>query len=199
MPLDMQYYRSILEKERARFVKKMPEGMGKHESLKDSTQELSLYDNHPADVASENYERSKDLALHAHELARYKAINAALKKIAEGQYGRCENCGEDIDPARLRQIPEAPLCLDCRGKKEFWEDVSARPIEEDALRQPFGRSFRDRGSFTAYDGEDTWQDVAQYNKLPHVHYEDVGEDDETIGNVEDTDKISNEDYRKQLE
>lgn len=201
MPLDMQYYRSVLEKERQRLLKKREgaEGMGKHESLQDSTQELSLYDNHPADLASEIYERSKDLALHAHELARYKEINAALAKINRGEYGSCENCGQDIDPARLDQIPETPLCLDCRERKEFWVDVSARPLEEDALRQPFGRSFKDKSSYTAYDGEDAWQDVARYNKLPHVHYEDVGEDDETIGYVEDTDKISNEDYRKQLE
>jgi hypothetical protein len=34
--------------------------------------------------------------------------------------------------------------------------------------------------------------------LPHVYYEEVGEDDETIGYVEDTDRISNTDYKKQL-
>lgn len=201
MALDVQYCRRLLEKERDRLVKKMwgEEGMGKHQSLKDSTQELSMYDNHPADLASENFERSKDLALHAHELKRYKEINAALNKISKGEYGHCDHCGRDIDPARLQQIPETPYCLDCRERRDFWVDVSARPLEEDALRQPFGRSFKDKSSYTGYDGEDAWQDVALYNKLPHVYYEDVGEDDETIGNVEETDKLSNDDYRKQLE
>ncbi len=201
MPLDAEFYRGLLTAERDRLKHKMPgaEGMEKHESLKESTQELSAYDNHPADLGSENYERSKDLALHEHELTRFKRLNAALEKIDRGEYGRCEECHLEMDPARLRQIPEAPLCLRCQEKKEFWQDVSSRPLEEDALRPPFGRSFKDGSDYAAYDGEDTWQDVARYNKLPHVHYEDVGEDDETIGNVEDTDRLSNEDYRKQLE
>lgn len=74
-----------------------------------------------------------------------------------------------------------------------------RLLEEEALGSPYRASFRDRADNTGYDGEDAWQDVARYNKLPHVHYEDVGEDDETIGSVEDTDKLSNEDMKKQLE
>jgi DnaK suppressor protein len=194
-------YRRLLAEERDRLQKKLSraEGLGRHENLKDSTQELSLYDNHPADLGSENFERGKDLALHEHELLRYRKVLAALERIGTGEYGRCESCGEEIDPARLRQLPEAALCLACQEREEQQTLTRGRPLEEEARPSPYGPSFKDRDDYTGYDGEDAWQDVARYNKLPHVHYEDVGEDEDTIGSVEDTDRLSNEDLRKQLE
>lgn len=42
-------------------------------------------------------------------------IAAALRKIDEGTYGRCEECGEPIDPRRLESVPDASLCIDCAG------------------------------------------------------------------------------------
>jgi RNA polymerase-binding protein DksA len=45
-----------------------------------------------------------------HEL---EAIHEALRRIADGSYGRCEACGEVIPEARLRAIPTASRCVDC--------------------------------------------------------------------------------------
>ncbi len=44
------------------------------------------------------------------EIAR---IRAALKRIREGEYGFCARCGDEIAPARLDVVPEAPLCTAC--------------------------------------------------------------------------------------
>ena len=41
------------------------------------------------------------------------AIQVALDKIADGSYGACEACGEDISEARLKAIPEATRCVNC--------------------------------------------------------------------------------------
>ncbi|NBC31943.1 MAG: TraR/DksA family transcriptional regulator [Alphaproteobacteria bacterium] len=42
-----------------------------------------------------------------------RKLQAALSRIAAGDYGFCVRCGEDIDPPRLRIDPAAPLCGDC--------------------------------------------------------------------------------------
>ena len=42
-----------------------------------------------------------------------RMIEAALARIADGSYGACTRCGEDIAPARLDAMPEAPLCIAC--------------------------------------------------------------------------------------
>lgn len=44
------------------------------------------------------------------ELAR---IDAALERLAEGEYGSCLTCGETIEAARLEFDPAIPLCLGC--------------------------------------------------------------------------------------
>ncbi len=40
-------------------------------------------------------------------------IERALAKLDEGSYGRCDSCGEEIDPARLRARPDSSLCMRC--------------------------------------------------------------------------------------
>ena len=40
-------------------------------------------------------------------------IKAALKRIADGTYGVCVNCGEPIPPKRLDVVPQAPRCVNC--------------------------------------------------------------------------------------
>jgi DnaK suppressor protein len=44
------------------------------------------------------------------ELAR---IDAALERLAEGEYGYCVTCGGAIEPQRLELDPAIPLCLGC--------------------------------------------------------------------------------------
>jgi DnaK suppressor protein len=41
-------------------------------------------------------------------------IGRALKRIREGSYGRCEECGKNIALARLKAVPYASLCLKCQ-------------------------------------------------------------------------------------
>lgn len=48
-------------------------------------------------------------------------IDAALEKIAGGEYGACMNCGEDIGVKRLKARPVAELCIDCKSEQEKLE------------------------------------------------------------------------------
>ncbi len=45
-----------------------------------------------------------------------RRVEAALGRLAAGSYGRCERCGEPIDPARLEALPESPVCTSCARK-----------------------------------------------------------------------------------
>ena len=46
-------------------------------------------------------------------LIELRAIEAALERIAQGTYGVCAECGEDILPERLELVPHAALCRNC--------------------------------------------------------------------------------------
>src|SRR5262245_20005386 len=45
-------------------------------------------------------------------------IDAALRRIAEGTYGTCEECGHSIAVARLRAVPATRLCVACARDQE---------------------------------------------------------------------------------
>ena len=50
--------------------------------------------------------------------ATLKCITAALKRIDDGNFGPCQNCGELINPKRLEFDPTAMLCIDCASEAE---------------------------------------------------------------------------------
>jgi DnaK suppressor protein len=56
--------------------------------------------------------------IHAEMVAR---ITAALARLDEGDYGRCQECGEEISEKRLRALPFASCCRDCQEAAEVTE------------------------------------------------------------------------------
>ena len=138
--------------------------IGVHTSFKESIQELSLLDNHPADTGSELFERSKDLSLHEKRLTTLKEIDEALQRIEQGKYGICTLCGRQVEKERLEAIPYTPYCFTCRQAREREEagnkENSDRPVEEFNLYPPFKRTFLEESSW--YDGKNAWEEVAEY-------------------------------------
>ena len=53
-------------------------------------------------------------------------ITETLQRIADGTYGRCEECDEPIPPARLKAIPTATLCVRCQSAAESRASRAAR-------------------------------------------------------------------------
>ncbi|MBI5100601.1 MAG: TraR/DksA C4-type zinc finger protein [Nitrospirae bacterium] len=51
-------------------------------------------------------------------------IDEALRKIREGTYGICEECGEEISEKRLNVMPAATLCISCKENREQLEAVA---------------------------------------------------------------------------
>jgi len=45
-------------------------------------------------------------------------IDSALKRIQEGTYDTCEQCGATIAPARLAALPTTATCIDCARRNE---------------------------------------------------------------------------------
>ena len=48
-------------------------------------------------------------------------IDAALRRLGDGTYGECFDCGEEIPEARLRAVPFAVRCRDCEEAREAAE------------------------------------------------------------------------------
>ncbi len=155
-------------------------------SLRDSVDELSTIDNHPADLGTELYEREKDMALKVHDEDELAKINAALVRIENGTYGVCEVCHQDIPYERLEAIPYTAFCIEHTDAKSVPTD---RPVEEQVIHPPVDNSFAGRDDTDDEgDPEDTFQLVAKYgtSETPSdfegdfKEYEDLYDDPEEV-------------------
>jgi RNA polymerase-binding protein DksA len=81
--------------------------------------EPSGYEDHPADIASETFEREKDLAMAESVQTTLRRVNEALDKLDHGTYGRCDSCGQPISEQRLKALPFATLCVTCQERSEI--------------------------------------------------------------------------------
>lgn len=78
----------------------------------------------PADRATAESDRAFTLRLRDRERHLIRKIQAALKRIDDGVYGVCEECGDDISIPRLRARPVTRLCINCKARQE--EDENQR-------------------------------------------------------------------------
>ena len=63
-------------------------------------------------------EINEEFAMNEHETAELAAIDTALERIAQGQYGECLDCGVTIPQARLDAYPMAWRCVSCQTAAE---------------------------------------------------------------------------------
>jgi RNA polymerase-binding protein DksA len=117
---DYPEFEQRLLEERVRVLKEM----GHYENTvlkvnqRDSAGDLSGYSFHMADVGTDAMEREKAFQLASAEGRILLEINEGLRRIARGEYGVCESCGNPILRARLEAMPTARLCLSCKEKEE---------------------------------------------------------------------------------
>jgi DnaK suppressor protein len=75
----------------------------------------------PTDRASLEADRSFLLRMRDRERKLILKIEDVLRRLDEGVYGICEQCGEKIDMERLKARPVTTLCIDCKSSQEVAE------------------------------------------------------------------------------
>ena len=96
--------RRDLEAERADLTARLAE-------LEVSSDEALAYDDNFADSGQVAAEQGENHALASSIRDQLADIEQALGKLDDGSYGRCETCGNEINPARLEAVPSARYCI----------------------------------------------------------------------------------------
>ena len=79
-----------------------------------------------ADMASSCTDRETLYGIGTVESDALSRIDYALRRIEEGTYGLCEECGDRIPRVRLRALPFASLCVPCQRREEAANSESER-------------------------------------------------------------------------
>lgn len=110
--------RTTIEKHLLRERELVLDNIGHHDAnvqdLRERAGEMSVYRFHPADIGSEEHEQEKDFLITSVEGRRLYQIDDALNRLYNDAetFGKCSECGRDIEFERLEVIPETSLCAE---------------------------------------------------------------------------------------
>ena len=198
---ELTYYKNKLNQEKKRITDLINQldDNGVTRFNAEVASELSFYDNHPSDIASETFEVEKGRALEANERALLDKIDDAVRAIDEGSYGKCQKCLKEIDKERLDFLPYALNCIECEDVVSTIKTYNSnqRVVEESVIGNPFGHKSRygDKDEI-GFDEEDSYQSVGRFNEIRNEPQYEYDYDDDNY--VEEIEKISNEQYKNQL-
>lgn len=123
---ELEALKALLNEEKQKILRHL-------EDLTDSSEEgLQDSSGDEVDIASMEISQASLAKIGKRETYLLKKIDLALKKMEDGTYGECEECGEMISVARLMARPVAQLCIDCKTEQESLERrYNKREEEED--------------------------------------------------------------------
>jgi len=111
-------FRVRLEQERERLEAEVErisrEG---YETLSEASGENN-YRDHMADQGSATFAREMDMTLDENHRTALADVVNALSRVENGQYGVCECCAQPISIERLKAIPTASMCIECKVAEE---------------------------------------------------------------------------------
>jgi len=81
------------------------------------------------DIASDERDREITMLLGDRERKKLAQIDAALQSLEAGEYGVCDECGEDIAVGRLDAMPFSRLCVTCQHEFE----QTQRTMQSDSM------------------------------------------------------------------
>ena len=119
--LDLDAARKRLEGLRERLTERrgaLALEAGLERRLDESTSELSIADNHPADIGTETFEREKAVSMIDDIDRQLEDAEHALHRLQDGTYGICEGCGSPIPSERLEAQPAARFCVEDQQRFE---------------------------------------------------------------------------------
>lgn len=87
-------------------------------TTKEATGDHSSHSFHMADQGTDAMEREKAFLLASKTGRLVYHINDALRRIANGSFGKCLGCGKQISTARLLAVPHARFCISCKEREE---------------------------------------------------------------------------------
>ncbi|MCM3387385.1 TraR/DksA C4-type zinc finger protein [Ureibacillus chungkukjangi] len=152
---DMQQLKNTLLEE----LKDLKEGLETHDDIEST--ELSNYDNHPGDIASDLTIQLTEYAMDDFKQESIDKIEAALNAMEEGTYGECKVCHQEIPFERLEAVPTTLTCVEHSQEKV---DMETRPVEEEIMNELSQKSLKtvdfEDGS-GEFPSSDSPQDVPQ--------------------------------------
>lgn len=108
----LKHFQSLLENIRTKIVGDVEKAH--HNKKSNEVEQMADI----TDDAARSYGRKLQGDLEEHEWVKLKQVEAALKKVEDGEYGICEQCKQEILETRLEIMPYTEFCIHCLSEIE---------------------------------------------------------------------------------
>lgn len=108
---DLSYFRALLSRTLERLTLSSAEGLSELVDERETLPDL-------ADRATQETDRDMSLIMRERDRRLLREVRQALQRMDNGEYGVCEECGEEIPLPRLKAQPMATLCVACKQSLE---------------------------------------------------------------------------------
>lgn len=117
---DLQKYEKLLLTKKKALLEEITATMKDRVSttIRESTGDISSYSYHMADQGTDAMERELAFMFASKSGRLVYHIDEALRRLKEGEYGKCVRCGKAISSARLQAVPHARMCINCKSAEE---------------------------------------------------------------------------------
>ena len=117
---DLKKYEKLLLEKKKSLLEQIASTMKDRVSttIRESTGDISSYSYHMADQGTDAMERELAFMFASKSGRLVYHIDQALKRMNDGDYGKCVKCGKPISSARLKAVPHARMCIECKSAEE---------------------------------------------------------------------------------
>jgi DnaK suppressor protein len=115
----------MLLERRQVFTREIDELLARHRTDQLLQREQSVADT--GDRSLQDSTGEQQLSLLEARTRMRNQVDEALRRLDEGTYGICEDCGRPISPERLKAMPFARRCVECQRKAETIEQIEKQP------------------------------------------------------------------------
>lgn len=117
---NLEYFKNLILQKKEKSINELNfiEESSMRKTLQDQSGDLSSYSFHIADQGTDTMGREIAFSF-ASRYGKYLGhLDEALKRIENGTYGICRNCGVQINIERLEAVPNATQCIKCKSSDE---------------------------------------------------------------------------------
>lgn len=117
-PKVLEYFKQLILEKRKEIIEQL-ESLRERmldESGSGFVNENSPYSLHMAEQGTDAFEKEKNYLWAQRETKFLSYLDAALKRIEDGTYGYCIDCGKVIEKGRLEAVPHTQHCVNCKVK-----------------------------------------------------------------------------------
>ena len=117
---DIAFFKNLLTEKRmqASADLKELERVSRSDDAQESSEDRSAYSLHMADRGTDAMEREKNLLFAQREGDYIDYLDEALRRLEDGTFGVCRDCGDPIGRARLEAVPTTAQCVRCKSKAD---------------------------------------------------------------------------------